>query len=369
MPPGLGTWCKLRTITFKRSAMQRRGFPGSSPRISAPSHPPFAWRFLFGEVAMSKEKSKEYIVLQSIVGKKSVSFHPDFARALGSVTAGLFMSQGFFWQFNASFVERITIDGDEYFSRTISEWEEETALSEEQQKGARALLVKCGILKEKKAGLPARLYYHFDFDALVAVIYRYKETKEQVAVDNRSKKRYLPRTSSGKIRRQDAVNHGDNYKEREFKRVFETTTESEKIAEAAEQFPEVGNMIQLLEEEKKEVEKPPRARAATPAPADPAIDQMEWLHEMDTDPRVAETMKLAHQVPAAKKDEYLAAFTVQLSGTTQVHHSRKDLRNHFFNFCRARYRAEQKEKSETTPPGQSAYTAPTQKREVPAYVD
>jgi hypothetical protein len=144
--------------------------------------------------------------------------------------------------------------------------------------------------------------------------------------------------------------------------------ENEKVAEA-EQFPEVGNMILALEEKEKKNTPVPAAPSFLPAPANPALDQMEWLHEMDTDPRVAETMKMAHQVPASKKDEYLAAFTVQLSGTTQVHHSRKDLRNHFFNFCRARYRAEQKEKSETTPPGQSAYTAPVTKREVPAYVD
>jgi len=130
---------------------------------------------------------------------------------------------------------------------------------------------------------------------------------------------------------------------------------------------------QTLKEEKKNTPIPP-APSFAPVPenqhtAPDALAQMEWLHEMDTDPRVAETMKMAHQVPASKKDEYLAAFAVQLTGTTQVHHNRKDLRNHFFNFCRARYRAEQKEKSETTPPGQSAYTAPVTKREVPAYVD
>ena len=163
--------------------------------------------------------------------------------------------------------------------------------------------------------------------------------------------------------------HSHNKVKEDIKEDKEDYYVERKVAEAADQFPEVGNMILQFEEKEKKNTPVPAAPSFLPAPANPALDQMEWLHEMDTDPRVAETMKMAHQVPASKKDEYLAAFTVQLSGTTQVHHSRKDLRNHFFNFCRARYRAEQKEKSETTPPGQSAYTAPVTKREVPAYVD
>lgn len=198
---------------------------------------------------MSKEMSKEYVVLQSIVGSKSVSFHPDFARALGSVPAGLFLSQGFFWQFNAQHIERITIEGKQYFSRTISEWETETALSEEQQKSARAILIKAGILTEKKAGLPARLYYSFDFDSLVAVIYGYKETGNQVTVDNRSKKRYLPRTSSGKIRRQEAVKYGDNYKERDFNETLESL---EREAQAPNSHSQQVDNFEQFEEEKKE---------------------------------------------------------------------------------------------------------------------
>ena len=111
-----------------------------------------------------------------------------------------------------------------------------------------------------------------------------------------------------------------------------------KVAEVAEQFPEVGNMILAFEEKEKNTPQIPAAPPkAAPVPENPytapdALAQMEWLDEMDTDPRVAETMKMAHQVPASKKDEYLAAFAAQLTGTTQVHHSRKDLRNHFFNF-------------------------------------
>ena len=318
---------------------------------------------------MSKEKSKEYIVLQSIIGKKSVSFHPDFARALGSIPAGLFMSQGFFWQYKADYKDFVEMDGLQYFSKTAIEWEEVTALSDEQQKLARTTLVKAGILKEVRRGMPAKLYFHFDFDAIVNVLSNYLSTGLPVSGKHGNKIPGNTETLPRETRKQDSGKHGNNYIGREYIESLETTTESEKVAEAADQFPEVGNMILAFEEEKKVEEKTPRARAASPAAADQALDQMEWLHEMDTDPRVAETMKIAHQVPASKKDEYLAAFAAQLTGTTQVHHSRKDLRNHFFNFCRARYRAEQKEKSETTPPGQSAYTAPVAMREIPAYVD
>jgi hypothetical protein len=257
---------------------------------------------------MSKEKSKEYIVLQSIIGKKSVSFHPDFARALGSIPAGLFMSQGFFWQYKADYKDFVEMDGLQYFSKTAIEWEEVTALSDEQQKLARTTLVKAGILNEVRRGMPAKLYFHFDFDAIVNVLSNYLSTGLPVSGKHGNKIPGNTETLPRETRKQDSGKHGNNYIGREYIESLETTTESEKVAEAAEQFPEVGNMILAFEEEKKVEEKTPRARAASPAPADPALDQMEWLESLETDYRVPELLKQAHGVPPEKHLDYLAAF-------------------------------------------------------------
>jgi hypothetical protein len=53
----------------------------------------------------------------------------------------------------------------------------------------------------------------------------------------------------------------------------------------------------------------------------------------------------------------------------KIHPTYAKLKEHYLNFCNTRWIDEQKHKSETTPPGQSAYAAPVAKREVPAYVD
>jgi len=163
--------------------------------------------------------------------------------------------------------------------------------------------------------------------------------------------------------------HSHNKVKEDIKEDKEDYYVERKVAEAAKQFPEVGNMIYQFEEEKKEVEKTPRARAATPAPADPALDQMEWLETLETDYRVPELLKAAHGVPKEKHLDYLAAFRARITMIEKVHPTYAKLKEHYLNFCNTRWLDEQKHKSETTPPGQSAYTAPVAMREIPAYVD
>lgn len=151
-------------------------------------------------------------ILQSILGSKAVSFYAIFAKAIGSVPAAVMLSQGLFWQEKAKHKEIVTIKGDGYFAKTADEWFEETGVTEEQQKTARAYLKKSGIFKEERAGLPAKMHYRVDMDSLVAVISRYLSGGEKVAVDNRSKKREITRTVSGNKRGQFAVINGSNIK-------------------------------------------------------------------------------------------------------------------------------------------------------------
>lgn len=86
--------------------------------------------------------------LQSILGAKTVSFNSLFAKATGSVSAAVFLSQAFFWQEKAKFkgsIETVEFDGEKYFSKTAAEWFDETGLGTEQQKTARNLLVSIGV--------------------------------------------------------------------------------------------------------------------------------------------------------------------------------------------------------------------------------
>ena len=149
-------------------------------------------------------------VLQSILGSKTIAYHAIYARATGSVPAAVMISQALFWQESAKFKDLVDLGGEMYFAKTADEWSGETGVTEEQQKTARLLLSKLGIFKERRAGLPAKLHYRIELETLVAVIYRYLNTGKSEAVDNRSQKRELTRTSSGKFRQLEAVNSGNN---------------------------------------------------------------------------------------------------------------------------------------------------------------
>jgi hypothetical protein len=160
---------------------------------------------------MKKQPTQEQAnsALECILGQKTVGFYPVIAKALGSAPAAIMVSQAFFWQYKAKFGSPIVIDGEQYFSKTVAEWYEETSVSESAQRLARSILTKHGIMVEKLAGLPASMHFRVDINALVAVINGYLSTGITVAAKHGNKERELTRTGSGKFRRQEATKDGD----------------------------------------------------------------------------------------------------------------------------------------------------------------
>ncbi len=81
-----------------------------------------------------------------------VQFHPIFSKIGGSATAGIFLSQAYYWS-------KRTSDPGRWFYKTQKEWEQETTLTRYEQESARKQLRERGILQEKLEGVPAKLYY------------------------------------------------------------------------------------------------------------------------------------------------------------------------------------------------------------------
>jgi len=134
--------------------------------------------------------------LKAILGGGTVAFHGIFARAI-NVNCALMISQGLFWQENAKFREVYTFPehGEKsFFQKTAAEWYDVTGLSTEQQATARELLVRLGIFVEKKAGIPAKLYFHIDLEAFVSVVNQYNITGLPVSVKAKSKVPENPET-------------------------------------------------------------------------------------------------------------------------------------------------------------------------------
>lgn len=93
---------------------------------------------------------------------RPVAFQPAFFRVTGSVIGALFLSQAVYWAKRCPMHD----DGLNWFYKTQEEWESEICMSRYEQEGARKILRSIGVLKEKRVGLPAKLYFSIDFEAL-----------------------------------------------------------------------------------------------------------------------------------------------------------------------------------------------------------
>ena len=153
-------------------------------------------------------------VLKGLLSSGTVSYQAVFSKAFRSIPIGVYLSQMYFWQENSRYKGREThqqFEGRTFICRTAEEWFEETGMTTEQQTKARETLRPFGVLLEKKAGMPAKLWQHINLEALVTVINRYLETGSAVTVDHRSKERYFTRASNGRILSQAAVKNRTTY--------------------------------------------------------------------------------------------------------------------------------------------------------------
>ena len=96
------------------------------------------------------------------IAGKPVAYFPQLVKPLGSVIACILFGHFFYW--NDKGCSELGI------YRTAEEIEEETGLSVQEQRTARAKLRKCGVLIETEKRIEHRIYYKLDlavFDALM----------------------------------------------------------------------------------------------------------------------------------------------------------------------------------------------------------
>jgi hypothetical protein len=94
---------------------------------------------------------------------RPVAYHPRLAVVLGGTDEALFASQLLFWEGKGSTPGR-------WIYKTQPEWTRETGLSRYKQLRVRRHLCALGVLQERLRGIPARLYYRLDLQALYALV-------------------------------------------------------------------------------------------------------------------------------------------------------------------------------------------------------
>lgn len=97
---------------------------------------------------------------------RPIAFHRIFSVISGGVTSGLFLSQAVYWSARAT-------HRDGWFYKTQKEWEEETTLSRYEQQTARDKLKRLNIIEERRAGIPAKLYYKVNYGVIESLANKY----------------------------------------------------------------------------------------------------------------------------------------------------------------------------------------------------
>lgn len=87
-----------------------------------------------------------------------VSFHRCLVPITGGVTAALMLSQAI-WT-----TQELDPACDGWFSTSRDQWTEYTGLSRWEQETARGMLRNAGFLEERRAGIPAKLWYRVRAD-------------------------------------------------------------------------------------------------------------------------------------------------------------------------------------------------------------
>jgi len=107
-------------------------------------------------------KANELRVALQKALQRPIAFNPWFARISGSVEAGIFLSQAFYWSDKT--------DENGWFYKTREEWTEETCLGRRGQENSRRILLKLGVLEEERRGVPAKMYYRVVIDKLMEML-------------------------------------------------------------------------------------------------------------------------------------------------------------------------------------------------------
>jgi len=110
-------------------------------------------------------KNENQRLIMDILGTRPIAFNVDLAHALGSVNAGLLLSQLLFWDGKG--------DDPEWTHKTIKEITGETGLSRSEQDTAIRICKKYNTIKVQRRGIPAKRYFQVNIDSIIKLLKDY----------------------------------------------------------------------------------------------------------------------------------------------------------------------------------------------------
>lgn len=173
---------------------------------------------------------------------RPIAFHRCFVTLTGSIKAGLMLSQAVYWQLR---------NDDGWWFQSQDKWEDETGLTRTEQECARKRLRELGFWSEDHRGIPCKLYFKVDIDALEDALDNLQTSMQETCKQERRKPAHRP-----------AENLQPPIKE-----TSEETYEGvESTPPAKEEKPAVGvsDLFDDLDSGKLDLPPPPKAEVAPP---------------------------------------------------------------------------------------------------------
>ena len=177
-----------------------------------------------------------------------IAYHRSFVLLKVGVTGAVMLSQAIYWS-------KRTSDKNGWFYKSQEEWEEETGLTRYEQETARKKLVKAGIIEESRSGLPARLFYRVNKEALatllIAAIEKTPSMRKSSKQDRRKatdKNAEKQQPGMQKTNTQDAVNPAIIHTE------ITTETTTDTLPGDGNPSPAAGGLPVVLSEQKQQGE-------------------------------------------------------------------------------------------------------------------
>lgn len=142
--------------------------------------------------------SADFVLLNALL-IRPIAYHRALARVAGSATAGLFLSQLYYWTDRAG-------HPDGWVYKTWIEWEDETGLTLDEQRSARRTLKQKGLIDEDKAS--SQFEHISKFDRQLC----YRVNKEQLYLclcsENSPQTRVVAESGKNPIREEEKPNSG-----------------------------------------------------------------------------------------------------------------------------------------------------------------
>lgn len=121
------------------------------------------------------EIDSEQVTLVTQLLQRPIAYHQIFSQITNSVTAGVLLSQMWYWQG--------VKPKDEWFYKKQTEWESEIGLSRREYDTARKRLKSLKLIDEQLRGVPPTLYFRVNVREVVSAIFNLAESAKSICTN------------------------------------------------------------------------------------------------------------------------------------------------------------------------------------------